>query len=101
MIDEIDDVESSREDPHDRFAWDAGEKASFLRRFQKKREDKEKDKDEIICARMHDTMTWNGGSGMFKVILWNLMGKSISHIANTPLTICRIPAMGHQALGTR
>ena len=102
MVDEIDDVESSREDPHDRFAWDSEEKASFLRRFQKKREKKREDEeDEVISARMHDTMTWNGGSGLFKVILWNLMGKSISHIANTPLTICRIPAMGHQTLGTR
>ena len=88
MVDEIDNVESSREDPLDRFAWNPEEKASFLKRF-------EKHKDEMISARMHDTMTWNGGSSKFKVILWNLMGKSVSHLANAPLTICRIPAVGH------
>ena len=94
MVDEIDNVESSREGPLDRFAWDPKEKASFLRRF-------EDHKDEMISARMHDTMTWSGGSSKFKVILWNLMGKSVSHLANAPLTICRIPAVGHQTLGTR
>ena len=88
MVDEIDNVESSREDPLDRFAWDPEEKASFLRRFQER-------KPEMISARMHDTMTWNGGSSKFKVILWNLMGKSVSHLANAPLTLCRIPAVGH------
>lgn len=92
MVDEIDNVELSREDPLDRFAWDPGEKADYLQRFQKH-------KSEMISARMHDTMTWNGGlngcSGKFKVILWNLMGKSVSHLANTPLTIRRIPAVGH------
>ena len=89
MVDEIDNVELSREDP---LAWDPEEKASFLQRFQEH-------KDEMKSARMHDTMTWNGGltgvSGKFKVIMWNLMGKSVSHLTNTPLTICRIPAVGH------
>ena len=94
MVDEIDNVELSREDPLDRFAWDPEEKASFLRRFEKR-------KDEMISARMHDTMTWKGGSSMFKVILWNLMGQSVSHLANAPLTRSRIPAVGHQTLGTR
>ena len=89
MVDEIDNVELSREDP---LAWDPEAKASFLQRFQEHTR-------EMISARMHDTLTWNGGlnhvSGKFKVILWNLMGKSVSHLANTPLTICRIPAVGH------
>ena len=89
MVDEIDNVELSREDP---LAWDPEVKASFLQRLQEH-------ETEMISARMHDTMTWNGGlngvSGKFKVILWNLMGKSVSHLANTPLTICRIPAVGH------
>lgn len=93
MVDEIDNVELSRE-ALDRFAWDPEVKANYLRRFQK-----QKHKSEMMFARMHDTMTWNGGltggSGKFKVILWNLMGKSVSHLANTPLTICRIPAVGH------
>ena len=88
MIDEIDHVESSSGDSLGHFAWDSKEKASFLRRF-------EKHKNDMISARIHDTMTWNGGSSMFKVILWNLMGKSISHLANIPLTICRIPAVAH------
>ena len=88
MVDEIDNVESSREDPLDHFAWDHKEKASFLRRF-------EKHKKEMISARMHDTMTWNGGGSKFKAILWNLMGKSVSHLANASLTICRVPAVGH------
>ena len=88
MVDEIDDVETSHEDPLDRFAWDSKEKASFLKRFQKH-------KDEMISARMHDTMTWKGGSSMFKVILWNLMGKSVSHLASSSLTRCRVPAVGH------
>lgn len=88
MVDEIDNVESSREGPLDRFAWDPEEKASFLSRFQKRQR-------EMISARMHDTMTWNGGSSKFKVILWNLMGKSVSHLANAPLIIRRIPTVGH------
>lgn len=92
MVDEIDNVELGREGPLDRFAWDPEAKASFLQRFQKH-------KTEMKSARMHDTMTWNGGltggSGKFKVILWNLMGKSVSHLANAPLTVCRIPAVGH------
>ena len=95
MVDEIDNVESSRKDRLDRFAWDPEEKASFLKRFFQKRKDDKGDKDEVISARMHDTMTWNGGSSKFKVILWNLMGKSVSHLANAPLTVCRIPALGH------
>jgi len=82
MIDEIDDVESSREDPTDRFAWDPEEKASFLQRFQKH-------KDEMISARMHDTMTWNGGSSsMLKVMMWSLMGTSRFRLARALFTPC-------------
>ena len=88
MVDEIDNVELSREDPLDRFAWDREEKVSFLQRFQKHQ-------SEMISARMHDTMTWKGGSSKFKVILWNLMGNYVSYFANTPLTMRRISAMGH------
>ncbi|KAF7507318.1 hypothetical protein GJ744_010752 [Endocarpon pusillum] len=68
MMDEVDDVEASRvEEPTDRLAWDAEEKANFLRRFQQ-------NKDEMISARMHDTMTWNGGSSnKLKVMLWNFI----------------------------
>lgn len=69
MMDEVDHVEASRvEEPTDRLAWDSAEKANFLRRFQQ-------NKHEMISARMHDTMTWNGGSSsMLKVMLWNFMG---------------------------
>ena len=88
MVDEIDNVESIHNDPVDRFAWDPKEKASFLKRFHNH-------KEEMKSARMHDTMTWRGGSSTFKVILWNLMGKSVSRFANAPLTGCRIPAVGH------
>ena len=81
MIDEIDDVEQSREDT-DRFAWDPEEKASFLRRFQKH-------KDEMVSARLHDTMTWNGGSSSkLTVMLWNLMGTSVFRLARALLTPC-------------
>ncbi len=92
MVDEIDNVELSREDSLDRFAWDREEKISFLQRFQKHQ-------SEMISARMHDTMTWKGGSSKFKVILWSLMGNSVFRFANTSLTMCRMGAMGHQTLG--
>lgn len=68
MVDEIDNVELSRVNPLDRFAWDPEAKANYLQRFQN-----QKHQREMISACMHDTMTWNGGlngcSGKFKVIL--------------------------------
>lgn len=69
MMDEIDDVEAKHvEEPTDRLAWDSKEKANFLRRFQH-------NKDKMISARMHDTMTWNGGSSNpLKIMMWNFMG---------------------------
>jgi hypothetical protein len=80
MIDEIDDVESSREGPNDRFSWDSEEKASFLRRFHKH-------KHEMSTARMHDTMKFNGGStSKLKVMLWNFMGTSVFRPARALLT---------------
>ena len=69
MMDEIDDVEARHvKEPTDRLAWDSEEKANFLRRFQQ-------NKDKMISARMHDTMTWNGGSSNpLKIMMWNFMG---------------------------
>ena len=70
----------------DPLAWDLKEKASFLRRFQKHQ-------DQMISAKMHDTMTRDGGSdgapnSNLSVMVWNFMGTSIvplvmscSHVA--------------------
>ena len=80
MIDEIDNVEKAHENPIDRLAWDSAEKASFLRRFQKH-------KDEMVSARMHDTMTWNGGStSTFQIMMWNFMGTSVVNVYRARLT---------------
>lgn len=69
MMDEVDGVEEDFvKEPTDRLAWDSVEKANFLRRFQQ-------NKDQMISARMHDTMTLDGGStNKLKVLLWNFMG---------------------------
>ena len=71
MMDEIDDVEGRRKgESTDRLAWDVKEKANFLTRFQKH-------KDEMIKARLHDTLAFNGGlSSKVTVLLWNFMGTS-------------------------
>lgn len=90
MIDEIDNVELSYKDSMEPLAWDRKEKSSFLNRFQKHQ-------DQMISARMHDTMKSGGGSSTFKVILWNFMGMFVS------LLICedhlhptyRIHSLGH------
>ena len=70
MIDEVDDVESKYESIEP-LAWHDKSKASFLRRFHKHQ-------SEMISARMHDTMKRGGGSSIFKVILWNFMGMTVS-----------------------
>lgn len=68
MVDEIDDVEQ-QQTPDIRFAWEASRKISFLDRFQNH-------KNEMIGAKMHDTMRRSGGSptvSWFKVFFWNFM----------------------------
>ena len=83
MVDEIDDVELKRKDSADRLAWDPKEKPSFLRRFHKHKDEK----DEMVSARMHDTMTWNGGSSnILKIMMWNFMGTSVFRLARALLT---------------
>ena len=78
MIDEIDDVELSPEDPTRPLDADSEEKAGFFRRFHK-------DKEEIICAQTRDTLTWNGGSSSKRmVMLLDLMGTSL--FCRAPLT---------------
>lgn len=68
MIDEVDDVEQIQDENH-RFAWEPSRKASFLDRFQRH-------KKEMKVAKMHDTMTRNGGqptTSWWKVLFWNWM----------------------------
>ena len=67
MVDEVDDVENKENDLVERIKWDTNEKASFLKRFHDH-------KDEMIGARMHDTMKFGGGSKPYIAILWNVMG---------------------------
>lgn len=81
MVDETDNLKPSPEHPLDRLAWHPKYKKSFLERYEDHKED-------MKSARMHDTMTWNGGGGKLKVILWNLMGKSVSHLANCTSLPC-------------
>ena len=73
MVDEIDDVEQER-DPEDRVAWDTVEKASFLNRYEANR---------VLMtetARMHDTMTFGGGSSWTMSLMWKWMGKQCQSI---------------------
>lgn len=69
MIDEIDDVEKLEKDANQRLAWEPRRKVDFLKRFAQH-------KEEMRKAKMHDTMTRNGGApttGWFKVLFWNWM----------------------------
>ena len=76
MIDEIDNVEgqTSSEDHANRLAWDVKEKASFIKRFQQAR-------NEMVKARMHDTMTFEGSDSWSKVPLWRFMGMYVFRLA--------------------
>ena len=67
MMDELDHL------PKDKPQWDEKEKDSFLRRFARSRH-------YAIGARMHDTMSFGGGSSFGKVLLWKFMGASTSHV---------------------
>lgn len=76
MIDEIDDVEEEEiradqsKSPAVRLAWNIEQKYDFVHRFQLQER-----QDEMISARMHDTMKFGGGCSFFKVMLWNFLGK--------------------------
>ena len=71
MVDEIDNVEKKYANLEHRLAWDKDMKKSFLDRF-------EMNKEDMIGARVHDTLTRDGGSkSKFTIALWNFMGKLI------------------------
>lgn len=61
MIDELDNVSG------DRVNWNEMNKHSFLTRFAHNR-------SKAINARMHDTLTFGGGSSFGKVAFWKLLG---------------------------
>lgn len=63
MIDEVDNL-----DADERIAWDPALKDGFMKRFAQHRE-------PMINARMHDTMSFGGGSTWGKVLMWKFMGE--------------------------
>ena len=80
MMDEVEAVEEARKESSDRIAWNVKKKDSFLERF-------EYHKKEMISARMHDTLKFNGGlSSKLKVMLWNFMGTSVFRFPCASLT---------------
>ena len=76
MIDEIDNVEANTYSHP--LAWNPETKKSFLTRFKRHQ-------DQMIAARMHDTLTFDGGvTSKLKVMLWKVMGKP----PNLSLRLC-------------
>lgn len=69
MIREIEEVGKLEPDSKYAISWDEKDLGTFKRNFQKR-------KSQALDAEMHDTMRPGRGSSLFKVILWNIMGKS-------------------------
>jgi len=61
MIDELDSI------PGDQISWDKGRREEFMEGFKKKRAN-------AVSSRLHDTMSFSGGSATGKVFFWKFLG---------------------------
>jgi hypothetical protein len=66
MIDELDMIES------DQIEWDETRKEGFLKHFEEKRE-------YAIRSRLHDSLSFGGGSSWGLVLMWKMMGMCIHY----------------------
>lgn len=79
MIDELDKLGETRDKDGklgDRVKWNE-HKDGFLDHFKTRR-------FNAVRAPVHDTMRLGGGSGIFKVMMWNLIGMYIIHSHSPP-----------------